>query len=193
MTEKQAAATHSVTDILRESRAGDAGARSRLLSLLYEELHHLAEARVALDARGLTLQPTTLLHESYLRIVGAEQILAEDRRQFFAYASKVMRNIIIDHARRLEADKRGGGRQRVTLTTGIAETSMSAGELVELDEALAALAELEPQLHDVVEMRFFGGLGYEEIAAVLGTSERTVKRYWDKARAFMFQALTDRG
>lgn len=173
-----------ITLLLHQLSAGDAGARDRLYTALYPELKRLARSHLAGHA-PMTLEPAALIHEVWLRSGGQEAAL--HRGQFFAHASKVMRSVIVDHLRERHADKRGGGLQ-VTLSTTALE-QLAPPDMLKLDDVLQMLARADGRAHQVVEMRFFGGLELEEIAALLEVSVPTIKRDWRKARAFLLDAL----
>jgi RNA polymerase sigma factor (TIGR02999 family) len=174
-----------VTRLLAAARAGDAGALERLVPLVYAELHARAERALRLEAPGHTLAPTDLVHEAYLRLAGG-RLPAGDRHQFLGIAARVMRQVLVDHARRRLASKRGGEWVRTTLGEGPARWGLDPAELLALDDALAGL---EPRQREVVELRFFAGLDEREIAGALGLTERTVRRDWVKARAWLYRAL----
>jgi RNA polymerase sigma factor (TIGR02999 family) len=173
-----------ITQLLTALAGGDTEARDRLYTLLYPELKRLARSHLAGHA-PMTLEPAALIHEVWLKSNGREAAL--HRAQFFAHASKVMRSVIVDHVRERHADKRGGGAQ-VTLSTTALE-QLAPPDVLKLDDVLQTLARADGRAHQVVEMRFFGGLELEEIAEVLGVSVPTIKRDWRKARAFLFDAL----
>lgn len=174
-----------ITLLLHQLSAGDTGARDRLYTALYPELKRLARSHLAGHA-PMTLEPAALIHEVWLKSAGREGAL--HRGQFFAHASKVMRSVIVDHVRERHADKRGGGVADVTLSTA-AMDQLGAPDVLRLDEVLQTLERADDRAHQVVQMRFFGGLEMEEIAEVLGVSVPTIKRDWRKARAFLFEAL----
>lgn len=174
-----------ITQLLTALAAGQADARDRLYTLLYPELKRLARSHLAGHA-PMTLEPAALIHEVWLKSAGREGAL--HRAQFFAHASKVMRSVIIDHVRERRADKRGGGFADVTLSTQALE-QLAPPDMLKLDDVLQMLERADGRAHQVVEMRFFGGLEMEEIAELLGVSVPTVKRDWRKARAFLFDAL----
>jgi RNA polymerase sigma factor (TIGR02999 family) len=186
------ARTGEITALLRSWGAGDRGAFDRLFGLVYEELHALARAQVRRGPQG-TLSPTGLVHEVYLRLVERSGMQLEDRRHFFALSARAMRQIVVDFARRRAADKRGGSAKPLTLDERVLALPERAAEIVALDDALGRLETLEPRLSRVVELRFFGGLSIEETAESLGVSPRTVKREWQKARAFLFAELYPEG
>jgi RNA polymerase sigma factor (TIGR02999 family) len=178
--------TDELTELVRRVNAGEAGARDALFAAAYAELRRLAHARLRDGGRGTFLDTTALVHESYLRFAHGSALRAEDRRAFFAYASQVMRTVIVDAVRHRLAERRGGDLERRTLTTQLIE-NIPAGEdeVLQVHEALQALAAAEPRLAEVVEMRYFGGYTEQEIAEALGLTERTVRRDWDKARLLL--------
>jgi RNA polymerase sigma factor (TIGR02999 family) len=188
----QAPANGDVTSLLRSWRAGDASALDRLVPLVYGVLRQLAAQRLRGAGAGNTLQPTALVHEAFLRLVHGD-IDWQSRAHFFAVASKTMRNVAIDHARRRLADKRGGDVLRVDVTAvEEALASAPAVDVLALDEALSRLEALDPRQAKVVELRFFAGLSAEETAAVLECSAATVVRDWRTARAWLFRELEDK-
>ncbi len=181
-----------ITELLRRVSAGDPAARDELFSAAYGELRKLARSRLFDGGRNTYLNTTALVHESYLRILRGTEIRAEDRKAFFAYASRVMRSVIIDAVRERQAERRGGDLDRKTMDTAMVD-SLPAEEddLLKVHEALQVLAEAEPRLAQVVEMRYFGGYTEEEIAEALSLTERTVRRDWDKARLLLMAMLKD--
>jgi RNA polymerase sigma factor (TIGR02999 family) len=179
-----------ITELLRHVNAGDPVARDALFSALYEELRKLARARLRQNETITVLNTTSLVHESYLRFLNARELEFVDRGKFFAYASSVMRSIVIDEVRKRRADRRGGSAEHVPLDTGAVEAIATDDEqILRVPEALEELAALDPRLARVVEMRYFAGLGEEDIAVTLGVTSRTVRRDWDKARTLLFAAL----
>jgi RNA polymerase sigma factor (TIGR02999 family) len=182
-----------VTRVLESIQQGDAKAADELLPLVYEELRKLAAARMAAERDTSTLQPTALVHEAWLRLVGSEQQSWQNRGHFFAAAAEAMRRILIDHARRKHAQKRQAGAQRLDLDN--VDLAVEAGEelLLSINEALEKLARQDPQSAQLVKLRFFVGLSYEEAAKALGISERSAKRYWTFARAWLYRELSGRG
>ena len=187
---------HEVTGLLLAWRSGHDDAAERLFATVYEELRRVARHQLRREREGHTLDTTALVHEAYFRLVDQTRTDWVDRAQFFAIASRVMRRVLVDHARRRRATKRGGARVAVTL--GAADDSESvtltvaderAGTLVAVDEALTRLAEREARLARVVECRFFGGLTDAETGAALGITERTVQRDWAKAKDWLYQEL----
>jgi RNA polymerase sigma factor (TIGR02999 family) len=177
-----------ITALLSALREGDRTALDRLFPLVYEELHGRAHRQLARRRPGDTLSTTALVHEAYLKLTDSAHQSYQDRVHFFAVASRAMRQILVDYARRMTAAKRAGG-FAVSLDPDQLGDPGRAEELVALDEALERLERLDERLARNVEMRFFGGLSVEETAEVLGVSPRTVKRDWRKARAFLFAAI----
>jgi len=179
-----------MTQLLERMHAGDPAARDTLFSVAYEELRRLARARLRDGGRNTVLETTSLVHECYLRLVGAGELRAMDRRAFFAYSSRVMRSLIVDSVRERQAERRGGDVPPLMLSTGI-EASLSGDEetLLKVHEALEVLEEADSRLAQVAQMRYFGGYSEQEIAEVLDVTERTVRRDWQKARLILKEAL----
>jgi len=175
-----------VTRLLRESRGGDSSALDQVLPLVYQELRYLAGRHLRKQEKGHTLQATELVHEAYAKLSSGEGFKAESRPHLLAAASLAMRNLLVDHARNRKALKRGGDWVRVTLTDEAGPRETSPEEILSLDRALD---ELEPRQRKVVECRFFGGMEESEIAQALEVSERTVRRDWVKARAWLYSRL----
>jgi RNA polymerase sigma factor (TIGR02999 family) len=182
-----------ITRLLASISEGDRHAINRLFPIVYAELRVLAHRQLAHIHPGDTLQATALVHEAYLKLLGTARPEWHDRRHFFAVASRAMRQITIDYARTRAAQKRGGDTPTLTLDEEQLPVADRAHELVLLDQALTELESLSERPARVVELRFFGGLSVEETAAVMEVSERTVKREWQKARAFLFDALRGDG
>jgi RNA polymerase sigma factor (TIGR02999 family) len=185
--------THTVTDLLRAWAAGDQAALDELLPLVYDELRRQARRYMRAQPSGHTLQTTALVHEAYLRLVGQSHVDWQSRAHFLGVASKAMRSILVDHARARRAAKRGGTARAVTLDEagGVPDAGSQRGvDVLALDEALARLAELDLRKSQLVELRYFGGLGIEEAAVVLGVSPATVKREWTTARAWLRRELS---
>ena len=181
-----------LTQLIRRAHDGELGSRNELFAAAYSELRKLAHARLRDGGRNTVLDTTALVHESYLKFLGAGQLRAEDRRAFFAYASRVMRSVIIDSVRERQAERHGGDAERVTLSTQLLDGVDGDNEdLLRVNEALDVLAQAEPRLAQVVEMRYFGGYTEAEIAEVLELTERTVRRDWDKARLLLGSMLKD--
>ena len=175
-----------ISELIQRVNADEPGAQDALFSAAYGELRKLARSRLRDGGRNTMLDTTALVHESYLRFIHSGQLRSDDRRAFFAYASKVMRSVIIDAVRERQAERRGGDLQRMTLNTQIAD-NLPAGEdeMLKVHDALVVLAQAEPRLAKVVEMRYFGGYTEAEIGEALELTERTVRRDWDKARLLL--------
>jgi len=174
-------------DLIRRVQAGEPGARDALFAAAYGELRKLARSRLRDGGRNTVLDTTALVHESYLRFLNSGALRSDDRRAFFAYASQVMRSVIVDAARERQAERRGGDLQRLTLNTMVIDGVPDKGEdsILDVHEALELLAQAEPRLAQVVEMRYFGGYTEQEVAEALDLTERTVRRDWDKARLLL--------
>ncbi|HXB18645.1 MAG TPA: ECF-type sigma factor [Steroidobacteraceae bacterium] len=180
-----------LTDLLGRMQGGDAAARDALFAAAYAELHRLAQGRLRHGGRNTLLDTTGLVHESYLRFAGAGKLRAEDRRAFFAYASRVMRSVILNSVRERIALKRGGGDAQPAAAPGAAPSDLRGAEQTVLDvhEALEDLEQADPRLARIAEMRYFGGYSEKEIAETLEVTERTVQRDWEKARLLLAAAL----
>jgi RNA polymerase sigma factor (TIGR02999 family) len=179
-----------VTRLLDAATAGDRRAAADLLPLVYEELRKLAAARMAAESPGHTLQPTALVHEAYLRLIGpADRDRWENRGHFFAAAAEAMRRILVEAARRKKADKYGGGRHEVDAATVELAAPEGDDDLVAIDAALDRLAALDPVKADLVKLRYFAGLTIERAADALGISPATANRYWAYSRAWLFQQV----
>jgi RNA polymerase sigma factor (TIGR02999 family) len=181
-----------VTQVLEAVERGDSRAADRLLPLVYEELRQIAGARMREEPAGHTLQPTALVHEAYLRLVGDRQAWS-GRAQFFAAASLAMRRILVDRARRVRAQRHGGGMERRELTDVPDDASVAGVDLVALDGAMEKLEKIDDRLSRVVQLRFFAGLSVEQVAELMETSERTVKRDWNFARAWLHKEMVGAG
>jgi RNA polymerase sigma factor (TIGR02999 family) len=181
---------HSVTELLVEWRRGDQAAMARLIPIVYEELRRVASARLRGEASDHTLQTTALVHEAYLRLVGLDRMTVQNRTHFFAMAAGLMREILVDHARRKNALKRGGAVTVVGLEDAAAIAANVAVDVLALDDALRDLSSLDERLCRVVELRFFAGLSIAEAADVLAVSTATVERDWTVAKAWLFQRLS---
>jgi RNA polymerase sigma factor (TIGR02999 family) len=180
----------TITLLLQRAREGEQAARDSLFELAYDSLKGLARSRLRSGGRGGQLDTTALVHEAYLRFVRSGDLRADDRRAFFAYASSVMRSVIVDSARERLAERRGGDVMQVTLSTQVAESIPADDEsILQVHEALTALAEADPRAAQVVEMRYFGGYTEQEIAEALDINVRTVARDWEKARLLLEVAL----
>lgn len=184
-----------IQPLLARARAGDAAAAGELFALLYQDLRRLAHARLYSGGNAGNLIDTTMLvHESYERFAQLSRLDVSDRGHFMTYASRVMRSVIVDFARERNAERRGGGADPVTLTTGLGAALADAAphahpEVLRVHEALEELAQIESRLAQVVEMRYFGGLSNAEIAQALGVGLRTVERDWERARLYLYTTL----
>lgn len=182
-----------LTTILDDLAAGRPQAGEHLLPLVYDELRKLAAARMAQEWDTSTLQPTALVHEAWLRLTGSEQQTWKNQGHFFAAAAEAMRRILIDHARRKHALKRQAGNHRVELDKVDIAVQVDSESLLLIDEAMQKLEAQDAQCAELVKLRFFVGMGYEEAARALGISERTAKRYWTFARAWLYRELRGKG
>ena len=185
MMDPDGATPGEVTQLLQAVRNGDSEALDRLVPLVYDELRELARRELYREASGHTLHATALVHEAYLKLAGTA-MPASDRSHFLAIAARSMRQVLVDHARRRKAVKRGGDMVRTTLTDAGAQVEFRPDELIALDAALERLDERQRQ---IVELRFFAGMEEKEIAGVLGVSDRTVRREWVKARAWLYRDM----
>jgi RNA polymerase sigma factor (TIGR02999 family) len=178
-----------LTDLLLRGRSSPAGDVEALLPLVYAELRDMADRQLRRENPGHTLSPTALVHEAYMRLVDQTRVQWQDRAHFFAVASLAMRRVLVDHARRHRAGRRGGGVRPLALDEVEIPIQERAEVLVALDEALHRLHAVDERLARVVELRFFGGLTEPEAAEVLGVTERTVRRDWVKARAWLLREM----
>lgn len=176
----------AVTRLLQDVRAGDDAALERLLPLVYDELRGMARRQLARHQAGATLQPTMIVHDAWLKLARSGSLQPADRGHFLAIAARAMRQVLVDHARAALAHKRGAGMQPTTLVDAVAVVQLAPEELITLDRALATLSARQRQ---IVECRFFGGMEEKEIAAALDISDRTVRREWVKARAWLYAQL----
>ena len=184
----------NVTALLERWQEGDSGAVDQLFPLLYDELRKLAIHQFQREDGGHTLQPTAVVNEAYVKLVGQRPGTVRNRRHFYALAAKAMRQILIDHARRKQAEKRSGELQRVTLTDALGgplEIVPRSVDALALDEALRDLAAVKPRASQVVELRYFGGLTAEETAEVLEITRKTVTRDWNTARLWLLARLAE--
>jgi RNA polymerase sigma factor (TIGR02999 family) len=179
-----------VTTLLGAAGQGDRAALDQLFALTYDELRKLGRSRLNRSEKITLLDPTSLVHECYLRFIKMGELELTDRGQFLGYAARVMRFVVVDFVRQRQAERRGGDQTRVTLNTGIAE-SISANEedIIRINDLLEELAKADERLARVVEMRCFAGLTEEEIAVTLGVTDRTVRRDWQKARLLLVATL----
>jgi RNA polymerase sigma factor (TIGR02999 family) len=190
MSEKHASGTpaprdHDVTRLLHEWAGGDEQALARLIDLVYPELRRIAAQYLRRERQGHTLQPTALVNEAFLRLAQRPDKQWNDRTHFFAVAARIVRNVLVDHARAREASKRGSGAFTVVLTDAVAQMPAPEVNLLDLDTALKELEQLDPQHSRIVELRYFAGLSIEETAAVVGVSESSVKRDWVLAKTWI--------
>jgi RNA polymerase sigma factor (TIGR02999 family) len=180
-----------ITQMLLAWGGGDRAALDELTPIVYDELRRLAKSYMRGQRPGHTLQTTALVNEAYLRLIDSSRINWQDRTHFFAMAARLMRRILVDFARARNSLKRGGDMQKVSFEEALAVPLEPETNLVALDDALKKLAELNPRQSQVVELRYFGGLSEEEIAATLEISVRTVRRDWSVARAWLYRELND--
>jgi RNA polymerase sigma factor (TIGR02999 family) len=181
--------TESITALLASAERGDRAAADAVFAALYEDLHRMARRELARGGGGVTLSATALLHDAYLNIAGREGVTFPDRNRYMGYASRVMRRLIIDYARTRQAQKRGGHFEITSLSTDVADPMTSADELTRISEALDELGAVDERLVRVVDLKFFCGFSFIEIAETLGVTERTIQRDWEKARIFLFGRL----
>lgn len=179
-----------VTHLLIQWSKGDSAALEALVPLVYDELRRLAQVYLSREKPGHTLSSTALVHEAYLRLVKQKDVTWQNRAHFFAVAARMMRRILVDHARRHGFAKRGGGAMTLSLDEAMAPAAQREVNLVALDDALDTLAKLDERQSRMVELRFFGGLSIEETSEVLGVSAPTVKREWASARAWLYREIS---
>ncbi len=182
-----------ITIMLRASALGDPRDAERLMSVIYDDLKRLASSHLRAEREGHTLHPTALVHEAYLRLVNQRTAAWNDRLHFFSVASRIIRRVLIDHARERGALKRGGSDRPVRIEHDEIAAPARDLDLVALDEALRDLAQLSERQARIVELRFFGGLSIPEIAAALSMGSRSVDREWQVARAWLFERLSEQG
>jgi RNA polymerase sigma factor (TIGR02999 family) len=178
-----------VTVLLESASRDDARAADELLPLVYEELRRLAAAKMACENPGQTLQATALVHEAWLRLAGDASRKWNDRTHFFAAAAEAMRRILVDNARRKQAQRHGGGQQRLELPDLAAPQAPNEDQLLVVNDALDKFAALDPQTAELVKLRYFVGMTIEETAEALGISKATAKRHWDYARAWLYEEI----
>jgi RNA polymerase sigma factor (TIGR02999 family) len=179
-----------VTQLLVAWNRGDSGALERLMPLVYDELRRVARRSLRYERPDHTLSASALVHEAYLRLVDQSGVPSQNRAQFFGIAAHLMRQILVQHARRRQAAKRGGGIYTVAIDEALVAGQPAAVDLVALDEVLTGLEARDPRKSRIVELRFYGGLSIDETAEVLGVSARTVKREWRLAKAWLYYELT---
>ena len=180
----------AVSGLLRAWCQGDLQARDKLLPLVYAELRHRAAAYLRRERTDHTLQPTALVHEAYLRLIGQERVVWQNRAHFYSVAAQMMRRILVDHARGHRRGKRFGAAVRVTLDERVGMATPPDCELLLLDQALNELAAIDPQQAQIVELRYFGGLTEGEVASVLSVSRSTVTRDWTIAKGWLYRRIT---
>jgi RNA polymerase sigma-70 factor, ECF subfamily len=179
-----------ITQLLLAWSDGERAALDELTPLVYRELKKIAEGYLRRERSGHTLQPTALAHEAYLKLIDQQHVRWQNRAHFYGIAAQAMRRILVDHARARLAEKRSSGGTQVTLDEAIDVSDEHAGQLVLLDEALKKLAALDPQKSRIVELKYFGGMSLEEVAAVLNISRATVIRGWRLAKAWLYDELS---
>jgi RNA polymerase sigma-70 factor, ECF subfamily len=192
MSEQPPERTTAVTDWLLELGRQDKPGLDEMFPLVYDELHRLAVQYLGREDVGHTLQPTALVHEAYLHLVDQRRVDWRNRAQFLGIAARMMRRILVDHARNRGALKRGGGADQVSLSLIEAPSGRPEVELIALEDALQRLTALDPRKAQVVELKFFGGLSAREVAEVLQISDATVEREWSFARAWLYRAIEGR-
>lgn len=179
----------TVASLISAADVGDDSAAAALFAALYSELHKLAKRELARQGIPVSLSATTLLHQAYLDMAKREGPSFPDRPRFMGYAARVMRGLIIDHARSRQAQKRGGHFEITSLVTGVDQISVDDRELERISAALDELAEVEPSLAEIVDLKFFCGFSFAEIAAMRAISERTAQRHWEKARVYLYRSI----
>ncbi len=182
---------HDITALLHAWSDGDSQALDQLTPLVYDELHRIAAIQFSREAADHTLQPTAIVHELFLSLIDRRRVHWQDRSHFYGFAAQQMRRILVSHARKQKADKRGGGAAVFSLEEVLSPVAMTPEEVLRVDEALATLERFNPEGCRIVEMRFFGGLSRQEIADVLGVSPSTVRDKWTAARAWLHRELRD--
>jgi len=180
-----------LTQLLADWGNGDRSALDKLFPLVHSELRRIAQRQMSQERPGHTLQATALVNEAYLKLAGQQGFDWQNRAHFFAVCAQVMRHILIDHARAHARDKRGGGAVKVSLNDALVVAEDQAAHFIALDEALRVLERLDPQKSKIVELRYFGGLSIEEAAEVLNVSPRTVRREWQRAKAWLYRMMTE--
>jgi RNA polymerase sigma factor (TIGR02999 family) len=179
----------TISSLIAGAERGERSASDALFAQLYSELHRLAQRQLARSGGGVTIGVTTLLHEAYLDIAGRDSAVFPDRARFMAYAARVMRGLIIDYARGRRAQKRGGGFEITSLERDVRDPAAEEGELSRISAALDELATVDESLAQLVDLKFFCGFSFQEIAAMRGISERTAQRHWEKARIYLHRSL----
>jgi RNA polymerase sigma factor (TIGR02999 family) len=182
---------HEVTQLLADWGKGDKSALEKLFPLVYDELRRIAGRQMSQERAGHTLEATALVNEAYLKLAGQQGFEWHNRAHFFAVCAQVMRHVLIDHARAHARDKRGGGAIKVSLSEAAVMAEEQAEHFIALDAALNALEHIDPQKEKIVELRYFGGLSIEETAEVLDISPRTVRREWQRAKAWLYRMIAE--
>jgi RNA polymerase sigma factor (TIGR02999 family) len=190
MADSRSSSDHDITELLQSCSSGEPEAFDRLIPLVYDDLRAIAHNRLSRERPDHTLNTTGIVHEAYIRLVPQATATWRDRAHFFAVSSKVIRDLLVDHARERKAAKRGGGAIHLPIADELHGKEPRTIDLLELDDALCRLGEMDPRLEQVVECRFFGGLGMKETAEAIGISLRTAEREWRRARAYLYQALS---
>ena len=180
-----------VTQLLADWGKGDRSALDKLFPLVHSELRRIAQRQMSQERPGHTLQATALVNEAYLKLAGQQGFDWQNRTHFFAVCAQVMRHILIDHARAHARDKRGGGAIQISLDEGLVVAENQAAHLIALNEALGVLERLDSQKGRIVELRYFGGLSIDETAEVMNVSPRTVRREWQRAKAWLYRLMTE--
>jgi RNA polymerase sigma factor (TIGR02999 family) len=178
-----------LTDIFRTANDGNEGASERIFTLVYDELRRIAAAKMAHESPGQTLQPTALVHEAWLRLGGEAQPHWQNRAHFLSAAAEAMRRILVENARRKLRLKRGAGQERLELHDSAIQAPAADEKIVQVHEALDALSAEDLEKAEIVKLRFFVGLNHEEIAALLGVNEKTVRRHWELAKVRLFETI----
>jgi RNA polymerase sigma factor (TIGR02999 family) len=184
----------TLSSLIAGAERGDRQAADALFTQLYSELHRMAQRQLVRSGGGVSLGVTTLLHEAYLDIAGRDGTVFPDRARFMAYAARVMRGLIVDYARGGRAQKRGGGFEITSIESDLQDPASDERELARLSAAVDELATVDKVLAEVVDLKFFCGFSFAEIATMRGVSERTIQRHWEKARLYLFRSVrgTDR-
>lgn len=190
MGPKPAITREQITVLLQAMRQGDQSAASKLIPLVYPDLRRLAARFMREERRGHTLQPTALVHEVYIKLIGAMKLDWQDRAHFFAVAARMMRRILADYGRKRGADKRGGSRRKVDLEGLLLAKEQDLDTILTIDSLLSRMEKIDARLCRVVELRYFGGLSEQETAAALGVAAITVEREWKLAKAWLYGELT---
>jgi RNA polymerase sigma factor (TIGR02999 family) len=178
-----------VTTLLEAVASGDGAAQGQLYTLVYDELKRIARGTIRRNAGGLTMNPSTLVHEAFLKLAGDSARQLNDSHHFYSLLARAMRQVILDVGRQQASLKRGVGMARTQLTEGLPQDGAKIDDLLAIDDALRKLEEVDKELADLVELHFFAGVSFVDIAAMRGVTERTVRRHWDTARAFLLDSM----